>query len=274
MGIVNRAIADVLLRFGLLPQAHNARLLAATLSPKSFTRNLRFQLGRNRETLPVPRPWTRLLVAGSTDVPGFLASGRRGFDCIRETLERNGTPLSRVKDVLDFGCGCGRVLRHWQGYPDKQIYGCDMNDELVKEAQRCVPFAIVSKNPLAGRIAFADRSFDLIYAFSVFTHLDIEAQGAWLAELRRISRPGGILLLSLHGEAYRERLTEEELALFNSGRPAVRRSQYEGGNLCSSFHPESYVRKSMTGGFRMVDAVLQGAKGNPPQDLYMLQRVD
>ena len=149
-----------------------------------------------------------------------------------------------------------------------------MNDDLVKEAQRCVPFASISKNALVGRTAFADGSFDLVYAFSVLTHLDVKAQSAWLAEFRRILRPGGILLLSLHGAAYRERLAGNELEAFDSGRPVIRRSQYAGANLCSSFHPESYVRASMTEGFQIVDVVLQGAKGNPPQDLYMLRRVD
>jgi SAM-dependent methyltransferase len=271
---MKRTIVALLTTFGLLPQAHHARLLAATLSPKSLRRNVRFRLDGKRETIPIPRAWPRLLVAGSTDIPGFLESGRRGFDCIRETLERNGTPIPSIKDVLDFGCGCGRVLRHWQGYPDKNIYGSDMNDDLVKEAQRCVPFASISKNPLVGRIAFADHSFDLVYAFSVFTHLDIQEQNAWLGELRRILRPGGILLLSLHGQAYRKILYGNDLETFDSGRPVIRHSKYAGGNLCSSFHPESYVRGSMSEGFQIVDVVPQGAKGNPPQDLYMLRRLD
>ena len=271
---MKRMIVDFLLTSGMLPVAHNALLLAATLSPKSLARNLHFRLGRNRETLPIPRPWARLLVAGSTDVPGFLETGRRGFDCIRETLERNGTPISSLKDILDFGCGCGRVLRHWEGHTDKRLYGSDMNDDLVQEARRCVPFASISKNSLVGGVSFADRSFDLVYAFSVLTHLDVEGQRAWLAEFRRLLRPGGILLLSLHGTAYRERLSGNEIRTFDSGKPVIRRSQYAGGNLCSSFHPESYVRTSMTEGFAIVDVVSQGAKGNPPQDLYMLKRID
>ena len=269
-----RAIADVLLSVGLLPPAHNARLLMATLSPKSLRRNLQFKLDGNREELPIPRFWSRLLVAGSTDVPGFLESGKSGFDCIRETLEKNGVPLSSLEDILDFGCGCGRVLRHWKGHPDKKIYGSDMNGDLVEEARRCVPFANISKNSLVGKTTFADRSFDLVYAFSVLTHLDVEEQTAWLAEFRRILRPDGILLLSLHGAAYRDRLSESELAAFDAEKVVVRRPQYAGGNLCSSFHPETYVRASMTQGFRLVDFIAQGAKGNPPQDLYMLRRVE
>ncbi len=257
---------------GLLPLAYKVRLLSKSLNPATFVRNLRFWLGGNKEALPIPGYWARLLVAGSPDIFGFLDLGRLGFECIRETLERNGTPIGGLKDVLDFGCGCGRVLRYWTVCADTRVWGTDMNGYLVEACQRCVPFARIGKNSMAASLDYADQSFDLVYAFSVFTHMDIKAQQAWRDELRRILRPGGILLLSVHGKAYLGRLTGKEREDFNSGRAVVRLAEFPGGNMCVSFHPESYVRATLAKGFEVVDAVPEGAKGNPVQDLYMLRR--
>ena len=269
---MRHTIIALLRAFGLMPLAYKVRMLTKTLAPKTLARNFRFWRGGNHETLPIPGFWARLLVAGSADIPGFLASGRLGFDCIRETLERNGTTIESLNAVLDFGCGCGRVIRYWVGYADKRICGTDMNEYLVKKCQQSVPFARIGKNSMMAALDYADQSFDLVYAFSVFTHLDLKAQKAWLDEFRRILRPRGVLLLTVHGSAYADRLEGKELEDFNSGRPVVRLSQYPGGNLCVSFHPESYVRESLAEGFEIVDAVPEGAKGNPPQDLYMLRR--
>jgi SAM-dependent methyltransferase len=273
-GALKHTIIALPQAFRLLPQAHKVRMLAKTLSPTALVHNFHFWLSGNKETLPIPGYWARLLVAGSADIPGFLVLGRRGFDCIRETLERNGTPIGGLKDVLDFGCGCGRVIRYWNGFADTRVCGTDINAYLVETCQRCVPFASISKNSMVALLDYANQSFDLIYAFSVFTHLDIKAQKAWRDELRRILRPRGILLLTLHGNAYKGRFIGKELEDFNSGRPVVRLGQYPGGNLCTSFHPESYVRETLADGFEIVDAVPEGAKGNPVQDLYMLRRAD
>jgi len=271
---MKRTIRALLQALRLLPLAQNVQTLARTLSPASLVHNFQFWLGGNKETLPIPGVWARLLVAGTADIPGFLEMGRRGFDCIRDTLERNGTPVEGLKDVLDFVCGCGRVIRYWNGFAEKRICGTDINDYLVEACRRCVPFASISQNSMAAKLDYANQSFDLVYAFSVFTHLDIKAQKAWRDEFRRILRPRGILLLTVHGNAYKGHLSGKELEDFSAGRPVVRHGQFPGGNLCVAFHPESYVRETLAEGFEIVDAVPEGAKGNPIQDLYMLRSVD
>ena len=49
-------------------------------------------------------------------------------------------------------------------------------------------------------LAFRDNEFDPIYGVSVFTHLPADCQKRWLPQFARILRPGGILLLTVHGE--------------------------------------------------------------------------
>ena len=67
-----------------------------------------------------------------------------------------------------------------------------------------VPVCVFAPNDAHPPLPFPDESFDLIYATSVFTHLDERLQFEWLSELQRVSQPGGIVLLTTHGERYRD----------------------------------------------------------------------
>ncbi|HEY0382006.1 MAG TPA: class I SAM-dependent methyltransferase [Candidatus Elarobacter sp.] len=46
------------------------------------------------------------------------------------------------------------------------------------------------------------ESFDVIYAYSVFTHLSEELQRAWIEEFRRLLRPGGVLVASVKSRRF------------------------------------------------------------------------
>jgi hypothetical protein len=116
--------------------------------------------------------------------------------------------------------------------------------------------------------------FDLVYALSVFTHLDATGQGFWITELSRVLKPGGFLFITTHGESYRPRLAPRDQEHFRSGRLVVLKSRRAGSNDCAAFHPESYVRRSLAGagGFEVVAFVPEGAWGNPHQDAYLLRK--
>ena len=91
-------------------------------------------------------------------------------------------------------------------------------------------------------------------------------------ELRRVLAPGGYLLLSFHGAAYLDVLTDDERREFQSGRLVVVRDGPPGSNLCAAYHPEPYVREVLAAGFSIVDLVVEGATGNPRQDLLLLRK--
>ena len=147
--------------------------------------------------------------------------------------------------VLDFGCGCGRVLRHWAGLEGPEIHGSDYNERLVAWCAANLPFVTASVNELEPPLRYEDRQFGLVYAISVFTHLPRDLERAWIEELSRIVAPGGLLLLTTHGDSYADRLDAHERARYDSGEPVARWPGVAGSNLCTTFHPESYVRERL-----------------------------
>jgi len=222
--------------------------------------------------LPVPPPRLIVRVAGTADVGWFLESGRLAAESIAESLARHGRRVEEVGALLDFGCGCGRVIRRWAGLGATSIHGTDANERAVAWCRANLPFARFESNGLAPPLPYANESFDLVYALSVFTHLPEDLQLTWISELERLLRPGGLLLLTTHGERYRERLDSQERDAFDAGRVVVRWAEGAGSNLCSAFHPPEYVKERLAGRLAVVEFVPEGARGNPHQDLYLLRR--
>jgi SAM-dependent methyltransferase len=216
----------------------------------------------------IPPAQLRVRVAGTADLAWFLEGGRLAAGAVRDAASRHGRPLEQLDGVLDFGCGCGRVIRHLEGI---ELSGSDADAAAIAWCRRNLPFARFETNGAAPPLAWDAAGFDLVYGFSVLTHLTEELQRRWLAELRRVLRPRGLLLLSTHGERYRDRLTPEERARFDAGVVVVRWEQAEGTNLCAAYHPRAAVER-LAEGFEFVETVPEGARGNPHQDLHVLRK--
>lgn len=218
----------------------------------------------------IPPARLRVRVAGTADLDWFLEGGRLGADTVRAAAARHGRPVDELDALLDFGCGCGRVLRHWNGVA-AEVHGRDADPAAIEWCRRNLTFASVAVNRAEPPLADADASFDLVYAFSVLTHLPERLQVAWIGELERILRPGGLLLVSTHGEAYLDRLTSEERERFAAGELVVRWEQAAGTNLCAAFHPRAALER-LGDALELLELVPEGARGNPRQDLSVLRR--
>jgi SAM-dependent methyltransferase len=222
--------------------------------------------------LPIPPPKLIHFVAGTDDVAWFVGSGALAVRGLRKVLEQHGLAIESFSAILDFGCGVGRTLRHLSELKGPAIHGTDYNASLIDWCQRNLPFSHFQVNGIAEPLSYANNTFDLIYAFSVMTHLDESKQLFWMSELARVLKPGGHLLFSVHGESYLPELTFDERQRFRAGQLVVRGAPGEGSNRCATFHPGSYVRDVLAGAYRVVDFVPEGALGNPRQDVYLLQK--
>lgn len=267
-GAFRTVIRTALDGVGLLDASRRTRDLAAALT--WVRHNRRFLRHGGDDGLPVPTARLRILTTASPSVEWFIQSGRAAADSIRELLARNDVPAADIDRMLDFGCGCGRVVRHWAHEP-AQVHGCDVGAELVDWCSRRLPFAHFETNDLMPPLPYADASFDLVYALSVFTHLPHPLQQPWMRELSRVLTPTGHLIVSTHGEGCLETLTEVERHGFREGRLVVRNDDEAGTNRCGVFCSEDYVRHHLAPGFVVRDFVPRGARGNPPQDLVLLQ---
>jgi SAM-dependent methyltransferase len=188
---------------------------------------------------------------------------------VRQTLLRDGVQLSALGSVLDFGCGCGRTLRHFADLKQARLYGTDYNSALVGWCRVNLAFADLAVNALEPPLQYLDSEFDLVYAFSVFSHLPETLQHAWMHELRRVLKPHGHLLIStMSAGMLAARNDDEAQRRFARGDLVVMNADDPGSNACSAFHPDEYVRKSLARGFAVVDFV----PGGTGQDVWLLRK--
>ena len=153
--------------------------------------------GVGPDGLPMPSAWLRGLV-GSPDADRWLLEGRLNAQAITHAVELRGR-------VLDFGCGCGRSARNFAGLPI-DLHGCDVNAEAVRWCEQNLPHMAATVNAAEPPAPYPDATFDVIYAISILTHLTVARGAAWIEDWRRMLKPGGTLLVTVHGDAYRDEL--------------------------------------------------------------------
>lgn len=145
----------------------------------------------------------------------FWISGLQDQQAILAEMHLQGRTLAPGDAVLELGCASGRVLRHFAQQMDGlDVWGCDIQRSHVDWLVRHLPQRLkVFQNTVLPSLPIPDGTLDLVYAFSVFTHID-EFELSWIAELARVLKPGGMAYLTVHTEHTWSRLGPE-LALYH-----------------------------------------------------------
>jgi SAM-dependent methyltransferase len=115
-----------------------------------------------------------------------------------QLYDRAGGNLRTCGSFLDFGCGTAKLAAIFQSIEGMALAGTDINERLIEWNREHRPgaFALNQSDP---PLAYPSGSFDLIVSGSVFTHIPLASQRAWLEEIRRVLVPTGVFLCTVHG---------------------------------------------------------------------------
>jgi SAM-dependent methyltransferase len=237
--------------------------------------------------LSTPLPETDLIytVNAHRDARNFAASRSATARNVVELLAESGIDFDAVRSILDFGCGCGRILAGWEHFARQgvQLHGFDVNSQLIDFCQKNILFAKTDISSYYPPLPLADDSVDFAYAASVWTHLGLAASQQWAGEFARVVKPGGVAMVSYHGSYFAPVLAktsvegtrelEERGFYMHQHRPTD--MTFAGSNDYATFMTSAFVR-SLFVGFEVVRIFPGVSHGPNPfasyQDIAILRR--
>jgi ubiquinone/menaquinone biosynthesis C-methylase UbiE len=232
------------------------------------------------DTPVAPAEMRRRVSVGTEET--FLTSGALHVECYDACLRAADAPLAESTDLLEWGAGCGRMTIHLLNKASEaHLTAADTDTDTIGWVGDNLPVAAAVTLPVLPPSDLADDAFDRVVGHSIFTHLELEAQDAWLSELARVTQPGGMLALSIHGplalkwhlrhplaevpESIGEETEREGFAVWRED--GWEDHFYDGYH--TTFHTHEYVRDHWSRWFDVV-AIHEGA-ATPTQDIVILQ---
>jgi SAM-dependent methyltransferase len=218
------------------------------------SRRAQQEFRRRHPGFVTPPPHIAFEAFHNVDWDSYRSSGQHHARLFaRLIVERRRTETWRV---LDWGCGPGRLARHMAecfAPTPLELTAVDPDPAAIAWCRAHLPGIVFQEAPFRPPLPFDDQHFDAVYAFSVLTHLAEESQARWVDELRRVLKPGGVLVVTVHGDHYRNVLDRAEGARYDEGHIVVRGGGApEGRKWFHAFHPAPAMRRLLAG-FEEVD---------------------
>jgi len=177
--------------------------------------------------------------------------------------------------ICEWGCGPARVIRHLEtikGFNKVELFGTDFNKKSIKWCKKNIRSAHFSLNNLGPPLSYEPEIFDCVYAISVFTHLSEKMHYAWVEELFRTIKPGGILIFTTHGDQCAKRLTSIDKDKYDSGMIVIKDRIYEGKKLFAAYHPPKFIKERLLQNYLVVKHYCNPAEYHLEQDVWVVKR--
>jgi len=149
-----------------------------------------------------------------------------------------------ARTVLDFGSGVGNSIPYFRRYlPGARLLCADVSRRSLDLAEARYPGSAESLLIEGNRLPADDGGFDVVFSACVFHHIPHEEHVHWLAELRRITRPGGMLAIFEHNplnpltvRAVRNCAFDANAHLIRAGRMIDRFTAAGWREPCARYH--------------------------------------
>lgn len=190
-------------------------------------------------------------------------------------LEKHGFNIRTASTIMELGVGSARLLRHLRCMYGVRLIGTDVEADKIewcKQNLSGIDFYAHGYNPPIEQIE--DNSVDLIYAASVFTHIPLATQDAWLAEMHRILKPGGFLVPTILGRVFEDWMLtpEQKKTILEVGRFELT-SEDEGVSVSSKLTGQWDVFQRRSEVIEVYGKYFHIRDYMPaPQDLLILQK--
>jgi len=193
----------------------------------------------------------------------YLKIGQGFVEAMKGAVKAAGGELVPGQRILDFGAASGIMVRWLHDLAlAGEVWGVDISERHMYWCQQHLspPFFFATSTSFP-HLPFEDNYFDFIYAGSVFTHI-ADLSETWLLELKRITKPGGKLYLTIHDEhtidlilaeksaenGFRDALlaVDQELQFQKRGFSMFTVNRTPGAGVAGDaqvFHHTNYIRK-------------------------------
>jgi SAM-dependent methyltransferase len=167
--------------------------------------------------------------------------------------------------LLDAGCGTGGTMKRLEGLG--LIYGCDLSEEALTYCRQR-GFTLLAAGSVV-ELPFQSASLDVVLSCDVLEHLPDDAAG--LAEMVRVLKPGGCLVLTV--PAHRFLWSEHDEALAHVRRYSakeLRKRLQEAGLRVTKLSPVVTLTFLPILAFRLLQRLHRHRPGEPQTDLRIL----
>lgn len=132
-----------------------------------------------------------------------LHGGFRFYQHVKRICKSLGTPISEETRILDFGCGWGRIARFFfKDVARENFFGVDIDPDMISFCTSAMQYGVYTAVQPEPPMAFESGTLDVIFAYSVFSHLAEPVALKWIEEFARVLKPNGVLLATTQGSAF------------------------------------------------------------------------
>ena len=151
-----------------------------------------------RDYLPTMPPEEMQVRFTGASGPATLQEAFQFYRIVTEATARH-----KPTDAMDFGCGWGRISRFFiKDFAKDHLLGVDPLTEAVETCRSTNRWATFQHIDLHPPIDRPSASLDLVFAFSVFSHLTEDTHLEWLGEFARLLRKGGTLVVTTRKRSF------------------------------------------------------------------------
>lgn len=248
---MNKALLKrVLRRLGIIRLSDNLRY--QILKIRNRKDNIKFKEEFPNVAIP---PDYLLYEAHQLKYRAYITNGLSNAKYLKDIFEKH-IDLDGKK-VLDWGCGPARIIRHFPSLlSSTEFFGTDYNAKTIDWNQKHIEQVTFKSNDINPPTSFENNFFDAIYGLSIFTHLSAENHTNWINELYRVSNKNAILILTTHGEAYREKLLKKDQIKFDSNSLVIQGNTLEGHRTYAAYHPPKLMRTLFEEKFQVLEHII------------------